>query len=617
MISSRHITKFIAAMMAAAVCLCLVLTALGDNLQAMAGGTGVTMEYEEKLFDTGEILTVNIQMDEDSWNEMLENAISEEYYRCDVEINGKTFRNVAIRPKGNTSLSSIVSDPDTDRYSFKLEFDHYEEGQSCYGLDKLILNNNYADATNMKEALVYDMFRYMGADASLYNYAKLEINGEYWGIYLALEAVEDSFLTRNYGVQNGALYKPEGMGMGGGFSSGGGANLNYSDDDPDSYSSIWDGEITGTTDADHERVVTALKNISEGNDLEACMDVDNLLRYMAVHTFVVNEDSLSGAMAHNYYLYETDGRLNIIPWDYNLIFGGMNMGGGPGGSSSGADSIVNDPIDDSWSSTDFFDGLLEDEEYLSQYHQYLLQLVNDYVEGGGFDAFYERVRSQIDTLVETDPTAFYTYEEYETAAETLYRIVKLRASSVKGQAEGTIPSTSDGQRSSDALIDASDIDTSVMGTMSAGGGGRDDKDRSDTSGKSNRSDRSGASGQDDSSDSTAAPDQDDSSDSTDAPDQDDSSDRSGSDFDFSEGGPGGDFPDGDFDFSEGGPGGDFPDGDSDFSEGGPGGDFPGGASEGQTDTTVQSNLILYGICLIIMPAALLFALLYRRKPRKR
>ena len=42
------------------------------------------------------------------------------------------------------------------------------------------------------------------------------------------------------------------------------------------------------------------------------MDVDNILKYMAVHTFVVNDDSLSGTMAHNYYLYEYNGKLNIL-----------------------------------------------------------------------------------------------------------------------------------------------------------------------------------------------------------------------------------------------------------------------------------------------------------------
>ena len=73
----------------------------------------------------------------------------------------------------------------------------------------------------MKEALIYDMYQYLGADASLYNYAKLSVNGEYWGVYLALEAVEDSFLLRNYGVQDGELYKPDSMNIGGGGEPGG------------------------------------------------------------------------------------------------------------------------------------------------------------------------------------------------------------------------------------------------------------------------------------------------------------------------------------------------------------------------------------------------------------
>ena len=554
MISNRYITKVIAAIMAFAVCLCMAAVYYSSAIAEAAGGTGVTMEYESELFDTSQILDINIVMDEDDWNTMLENALSEEYYECSIEINGETFNNVGIRPKGNTSLSSIANDDTTDRYSFKLEFDHYVEGQTCYGLDKLILNNNYADATNMKEALIYDMFQYMGADASLYNYAKISVNGEYWGVYLALEGVEDSFLTRNYGVEDGNLYKPEGMNMGGGQgghdggqddhgggpggdgdfeppedgdfempgdgfpggddnfqklgevsdssdseeessdeSSGdlpepdgdfempeggfpetdgdfgdkdfgfgsGGANLNYSDDDLDSYDTIWDGEVTKTTKKDHKRVVAALKNISEGTDLEDSMDIDNLLRYMAVHIFSVNEDSLSGSMAHNYYLYEYEGKLNIIPWDYNLALGGMNGGD--------ADSVVNSPIDDAFSSTNFFDTLMENETYKEQYHSYLQQLVDEYIDGGGFDAFYERVRSQIDELVKTDPTAFYSYDEYATAAETLYQTVKLRGESISGQLDGTISSTEDGQRSAqDSLIDASSINLSDMGTMNHG-----------------------------------------------------------------------------------------------------------------------------------------------------
>ena len=537
MTEHKHIGKIVGAMMAAAVAFCLIVTLFADRFVAVSGSSVATMEYESTLFDTSEIMTVNIIMDEDQWQELLDNAISEKYYACDVEINGETISNVGIRTKGNTSLSSIANDPDTDRYSFKIKFDKYVDGQTCMGLDKLVLNNNFADATNRKEALVYDMFQYLGADASLYHYAKISVNGEYWGTYLALEAVEDSFKLRNYGVSDGKLYKPETMGLGndqkeegekqdgkfdgnplqrpdnadfpsseegdlaknsnsmdrperpqgdfdqadmdekfkdpqggsGDFGNrNGGADLNYTDDDVDSYSTIWDGADGKVTDSDKERVVNAIKNINEGTDLTAYLDIDNILKYMAVHEFVVNLDSLSGNMAHNYYLYENDGQLNIIPWDYNLSFGGM-MNGGMGGSpgresteSSEATSMINDPIDTPFDGTDFFDALLENEEYLA--HEYLRQLAEEYVQGGRLQEVWERLDAQTDELIETDPTAFYTAAEYEEAKETLWTVLQLRAESVLGQLDGTIPSTDDGQQNAqDTLIDGSAIDLSVMG----------------------------------------------------------------------------------------------------------------------------------------------------------
>ena len=695
MIAHKHITKIIAVVMAVAVCLCLCAVAFSGEIAAAMGDTGISMEYETELFDTSSILTVNILMDEADWNDMLENATAEEYYQCDVEVNGTTFYRVAIRPKGNTSLTSIASDPTTDRYSFKLEFDHYVDGQSCFGLDKLILNNNYADATNMKEALIYDMYQYLGADASLYNYAKISVNGEYWGVYLALEAVEDSFMLRNYGAQSGKLYKPDSMNIGGGkdfgdfnaddmdfgnmtppdtqgntdqanssvpsqtpdtvdppqnrdssgetsaepstdsgerpsmdfnfaggrggFSmSGGGADLNYTDDELDSYETIWDGEITTTTKTDHKRVVTALKNISEGNDLEDYMDIDNLLRYMAVHVFSVNEDSLSGTMAHNYYLYETGGKLNLIPWDYNLALGGM-------GSSNDATSVVNDAIDNAFSGTNFFDTLMEDETYHSQYYAYLQQLVSEYINGGGFDAFYERVRSQIDELVETDPTAFYSYDEYLTAVDTLYQVVKLRGESIQGQLDGTIPSTESTQRSSDALVDASTLDISVMGSMNTGGGGGGFGFNAPTNSE-NTSDTPDAA--QDTSETQTAPDA--SAESENTPSSDfDPSQFGGKMPDGSDASQFGGEPPSGFDSSQfGGGNQDASDNtqqtDENAQNGGNGnsagrpsmGNFPG-SSGGTSAAASTENLILYGVSLLIFAAAMLFAGLYRRRPRKR
>ena len=46
------------------------------------------------------------------------------------------------------------------------------------------------------------------------------LNGEDWGLYLAVESIEEAFLERNYGSDYGELYKPDSMSMGGGRGNG-------------------------------------------------------------------------------------------------------------------------------------------------------------------------------------------------------------------------------------------------------------------------------------------------------------------------------------------------------------------------------------------------------------
>ena len=568
MIDNQHIGKGILAFLLAAILALFGFMAYWSSASARTGSSGLSMAYENTLFDTSSVIEVDIDISEDDWADLLKNATAEEYYDCNVTVNGTTYEHVGLRAKGNTSLSMVAAS-DSDRYSFKIKFDEYVDGQSCEGLSKLVLNNNYSDATMMKEALCYDMFAFLGADASLYNYAKVSVNGEYWGVYLALEPVEESFAIRNYGADYGQLYKPDSMemggpgkmkdidmskireelgfdadtdssnpdgsaappsgfpgaspsggfdnqgeqpsgtpgnasdndsdsqggfngfngspgGQGGGFGGDSAATLNYINDELSSYETIWESSVFKSTDKDHLRVVSALKGIcaddADTESLAESMDVDNVLRYMAVQTFVVNLDSLTGSMAHNYYLYEDDGQLNIIPWDYNLAFGGFQSGS--------ASETINFPIDTPFSSgvdpedRQFFMALLENETYLAQYHAYLSQLVEEYVNGGGFDSFYDRVTAQIDELVREDPTSFYTYDEYTAAAAMLKETVKLRAASVQGQLDGSIPSTRDGQSAdSSSLIDTSAIDLSVMGVMNGGGqGDPDDQGRPDVQG---------------------------------------------------------------------------------------------------------------------------------------
>ncbi len=538
-------------------CIVIVLALLLTGLMVYGKSAGLqaaarTMGYEARLFATDQVHTIDIEMDD--WESFLTTCENEEYAACTVVIDNEARKNVAIRAKGNTSLRN-VSSLGSQRYSFKLEFDHYEAGKSYHGLDKLSLNNLIQDNTMLKDYLTYQMMRQFGVDAPLCSYVYLTVNGEPWGLYLAVEGVEDAFLERNYDGA-GNLYKPDSMDMGGGRGNGrdfdmenfdpqnagaeptnanreatqrqpgemrnpmsgrgmggrpddmkqkptgmggemperpegmpempegmpempsfmggpmGGngsadVKLQYIDDDPSSYSNIFENAKTSITEADKNRLIASLKTLSEGEDIASVVDTQEVLRYFVVHNFVCNGDSYTGGMIHNYYLHEKDGVMSMIPWDYNLAFGGFQ--------SSSATSTVNSPIDSpvSGGSVDdrpmvawIFDG----GEYESQYHTLYAEFLahTDFAEM--IDATVERIAP----YVAEDPTKFCTYEAFQTGVETLRSFCLLRAQSVTGQLDGSIPATSEGQSAdSSALIDASAITISDMGTMGAGmGGGR-------------------------------------------------------------------------------------------------------------------------------------------------
>ena len=205
------------------IALALLLTVVfmnGERLGVEAAAYGG--EYEERLFDTSRVHTIDIVMDD--WEGFLDTCTDEEYVLCSLVIDNESYKNVAIRAKGNTSLTQVAS-YGNDRYSFKIEFDHYDSAKTYYGLDKLCLNNIIQDNTYMKDYLTYQMMGAFGVDAPLCSFVYITVNGEEWGLYLAVEGVEEAFLERSYGSDYGELYKPDSVSMGGGRGNGVGFDM--------------------------------------------------------------------------------------------------------------------------------------------------------------------------------------------------------------------------------------------------------------------------------------------------------------------------------------------------------------------------------------------------------
>ena len=531
MSTHKNIDRICLAIVAVTVAVALVFC--GAAASGVITVAARVIGYETRLFDQSKVHTLDIVMDD--WDEFIKSCANEEYGACAVVIDGEAYKNVAIRAKGNTSLSSVAN-LGSSRYSFKIEFDHYENGKSYHGLDKLCLNNLIQDNTYLKDYLAYTLMAAFGADAPLCSFVYITVNGEDWGLYLAVEGIEESFLQRNYGNQYGELYKPDSLSFGGGrgngkdfsmtdfinknsedsedseetsseskntksFSKNSGKSrpqmpgnfnpfgtvsgsdmkgknfgkmgfgmgssdvkLQYSDDDLENYSNIFNNAKTDVTKADKKRLIASLQSLSEYSDIESVVNVDEVLRYFVVHNFLCNGDSYTGTMIHNYYLYEEDGQLSMIPWDYNLAYGTF--------SGNNATSSVNDPIDspmsNNFSDRPMMNWILQSAEYTSQYHALFSEFINQF----DFASLIESTYNMIAEYVQKDPTKFCTYEQFQSGVEAIKGFCELRAQSVRGQLSGSIPSTAEGQTAdSSALIDASSLSLSDMGTMGSGGGG--------------------------------------------------------------------------------------------------------------------------------------------------
>lgn len=459
----------------------------------------------EDILDKKSITSIDIKIKESDWKWLLENVTKEEYKSADVTINGETFNNVGIRPKGNSSLTSVANDSTTDRYSIKIDFGQYVDGQTYHGIRKLALNNNISDATYMKEAISYDIYNFLGIATPEYSYTDIKINGSDWGLYLGVEVIDERFIEKNYGEISGNLYKPETMNMGGNKGNNGeiqrpdmdgnkpqmgdnppnmdgnipkmdevppdmngdapnilqnqnvsredednggapkmgnkdsqGEDLKYIDDDIDSYSILRDSAVfKNTTDKDFKNIIDLMESLKTGENIENYLNVDEVLKYFAVNTFLVNLDSYSGGMYHNYYLYEKDGVSEILPWDLNMSFGGFAVKEGEKAINFPIDSPVTGNLEDA----PLIGKLLENDDYKEIYHKYLKQISDNYFSSGTFNNRVTQINKLISNYVKKDATAFYNYEEYKTGVTELLTFGKDRVKSVQAQLNGEQSST--------------------------------------------------------------------------------------------------------------------------------------------------------------------------------
>jgi len=344
------------------------------------------------FFDGKSIHEVRIDIDEADWQAILDHPEAEEYHMASITVDDVQVDDAAIRTKGNSSLKSVASS-ESNRYSFRINLGKYVNDQELSGLDEFVLNNMFSDPSYLREYMSYEIMREMGLNVPLTSFVNVYVNDELFGFYLMVEAIDDSFLNRSFGNNEGNLYKSE-------------MNSTLQVESDGSYDTYEqkNGEVESKSDL--ISLIETLNAMPEGEkgNIESILDVDSALKYIAANMILINSDSYNGNFAQNYYLYNDDGIFSIIPWDYNMAFAGMGKG-------ANAIDLENPITGTTEEKTPLIQKLLAVPEYKERY----LKIVQEYVRIlENFEATVTEKAAQIRPYVEADPSKFTTIEVFDS-----------------------------------------------------------------------------------------------------------------------------------------------------------------------------------------------------------
>ncbi|WP_238625399.1 CotH kinase family protein [Aggregatilinea lenta] len=346
----------------------------------------------------------------------------------DVTFNGEIWTNVGMRFKGNSSLSGAWRSGSI-KLPFKLDFDQFEDdyleidNQRFYGFKQISFSSNWGDESMLHEKVASDLFRESGiAAANTAFYAVYVDYGEglvYFGLYTAVEVVDDTVIETQFSDDSGNLYKPERTGAA--FVDG-------------TFDEATFDKKTNEDEADYSDILALFEALHADTrltdsetwrtNLESVFNVDEFVHWLAVNTVIQNWDTY-GRMAHNYYLYNdpATGQLTWIPWDNNEALSSDRMGGGRGGAgeASGTSSLDLASLGDDWPLIRY---LLDDPLYHALYVGYVEDTIENAFDPATMETTYQTLHDLIALYVAEDSSV--SDEAFEASLDTLIAHVNTR-----------------------------------------------------------------------------------------------------------------------------------------------------------------------------------------------
>ena len=314
-----------------------------------------------------------------------------------------TLQNVGFRLRGNTSRES-------EKKSFKLSFNTFEDGREFYGLEKLNLNGEHNDPSIIRSKISWDLVRKFGIPAPRANHVQVYINEQYYGLYIQVEHIDEEFVDSRFENKDGNLYKclwP--------------ADLNYRGNSGDDYKHyngdrrVYDLKTNELAD-DYSDLAFFIEQLNYlpadefACEMERIFNVKDYLRAIALDVFLGNWD---GPIynKNNFYLYHNtkSNRLEYIPYDLDNTLGIDWMG---------RDWGTRDIYD--WQnhgeSRPIYTKMMENPDFREMYSQYMNELLNDTISGSSLENRILALKEMIAPYVANDPyyplDYGYTFQDF-------------------------------------------------------------------------------------------------------------------------------------------------------------------------------------------------------------
>lgn len=373
---------------------------------------------DKDIFDPAFITELKMTFQDANWSHILDSLKqkgNEKRLLADVEYNGKLYKGVGVRYKGNSSYFNVSKSGDI-KLPFNLDFNHTIKDQKLPGgYDKLKLSNIFRDPSFLREVLSYEIAgRYMPAPKA--NFIKVYANGVYLGLYNNTESIDEDFLEKHFQEEKGILIKCDPIWSyeeSPNCPKGDKSSLQYLGPDSACYRGLY--EVKGENG--WLELIQLTKTLeSQPEKLDSVFDVDKALWMMAFNIVLVNLDSYTGQFCHNYYLYQdSHGVFHPLVWDMNLSFGGFRYDGLGAALTNTAMQELSPFVHYKQNNEKrpLITNLLGNSLYRKIYIAHIKTILNDYFLNDAYLKRAEELQTLIDPYVKEDQNKLYSYEAFQ------------------------------------------------------------------------------------------------------------------------------------------------------------------------------------------------------------